>query len=77
MSESTGNPGYIESLKTKRMTLANLLDTKVQGELDQNITEKDAPPSFFFGSERKHRQRKTIHFLLSGTGQELLIFVQE
>ena len=28
-SESTGNLGYIEILKTKKMALANLLDTKV------------------------------------------------
>ena len=28
-SESTGNRGYIEILKTKKMALANLLDTKV------------------------------------------------
>ncbi|KAI3373021.1 hypothetical protein L3Q82_023456, partial [Scortum barcoo] len=60
---------------TKKMALANLLDTKVQGALVrsrvQNITEMDAPSSFFFGMEKKHGQRKYIHSLLSDTGQEL------
>ncbi|KAI3367340.1 hypothetical protein L3Q82_008155 [Scortum barcoo] len=75
MSESTGNRGCFEILKTKKMALANLLDTKVQGALVrshvQNITEMDAPSSFFFGMEKKHGQRKYIHSLLSDTGQEL------
>ncbi|KAK0147956.1 Transposon TX1 uncharacterized protein [Merluccius polli] len=74
-SESTGNRGYIEILKTKKMALANLLDTKVQGALVrsriQNITEMDAPSSFFFGLEKKQGQRRQIHSLLSETGQEL------
>jgi len=39
------------------MALANLLDNKVQGALVrswvQNITEQDAPSSFFFGLEKK------------------------
>ena len=74
-SESTGNQGYIEILKTKKMALANLLDTKVQGALVrsriQNITEMDATSSFFFGLEKKQGQRRQIHSLLSETGQEL------
>ncbi|KAK0138454.1 Transposon TX1 uncharacterized protein [Merluccius polli] len=57
------------------MALANLLDTKVQGALVrsriQNITEMDAPSSFFFGLEKKQGQRRQIHSLLSETGQEL------
>ncbi|KAI3364782.1 hypothetical protein L3Q82_000910 [Scortum barcoo] len=51
MSESTGDRGYIEILKSKKMALASLLDVKVQGALVrsrvQNITEMDAPSSFF------------------------------
>ena len=66
-----GSWGYIEILKTKKMALANLLDTKVQSELVrsrvQNITEMDAPSSFFFGLEKKQGQRRQIHFLLSET----------
>ena len=33
MSASSGERGYIEILKEKKLTLANLLDTKVQGYL--------------------------------------------
>ena len=33
LSESTGNQGYIESLKEKKMALADLLESKVQGAL--------------------------------------------
>lgn len=75
LSESTGNRGCIEILRTKKMALADLLDTKVQGALVrsriQNIAEMDAPSGFFFGLERKHGQRKMIHSLLTDTGQEL------
>jgi len=74
-SESTGNRGYIEILKTKKMALANLLDTKVQGALFwsrvQNIKEMDAPSSYFFGLGKRRGQRRLIHSLLSETGQEL------
>ena len=75
MSASTENRGYIEILKSKKMALANLLDTKVQGALVrsrvQNISAMDVPSSFFFGLEKKHGQKKVIHSLLSDTGQEL------
>uniref|UniRef100_A0A3Q3B436 Reverse transcriptase domain-containing protein n=1 Tax=Kryptolebias marmoratus TaxID=37003 RepID=A0A3Q3B436_KRYMA len=75
LSESTGNREHIEALKSKRLTLANLLESKVQGALVrsrvQNITEMDAPSSFFFSLERKHGQRKQIHSLLSDAGQQL------
>ena len=74
-SESTGNRGYIQILKTKKMALTNLLDTKVQGALVrswfQNIKEMDAPSSYFFGLEKRRGQRRQIHSLLSETGQEL------
>ncbi|KAJ3584710.1 hypothetical protein NHX12_015205 [Muraenolepis orangiensis] len=74
--ETTGDRGYIEILKEKKMALANLLDVKVQGALVRsrflNINEMDAPTSFFFGLEKKKNgQRRVIHSLLSGTGQEL------
>lgn len=74
-SASTGNQGYIEILKSKKMALANLLDNKIQGALVrsrvQTITEMDAPSSFFFGLEKKRGQRNVVHSLLSDTGQEL------
>ncbi|KAG7478859.1 hypothetical protein JOB18_010430 [Solea senegalensis] len=62
LSDSRGNRGYIEVLKSKKLALAKLLDTKVQGALVrsrvQNITEMDAPSSFFFGLEKKHGRKK-------------------
>ncbi|KAJ3588687.1 hypothetical protein NHX12_009541 [Muraenolepis orangiensis] len=75
ISETTGDRGYIEILKEKKMTLANLLDVKVQGALVRsrflNTNEMDAPTSFFFGLEKKNGQRRVNHSLLSGTGQEI------
>lgn len=60
-----GNRGWIDVLKTKKMALASLLDTRVQGALVQSqmreIMEMDAPSSFFFGLERRYGQRKLIH----------------
>ncbi|KAI3354578.1 hypothetical protein L3Q82_019083, partial [Scortum barcoo] len=76
MSESTGDLGCIEILKVKKLALANLLESKVQGalvrSLFQNIAEMDTPSSFFFGLERKNGQKKVIHTLLSDTEQELV-----
>ncbi|KAI3357334.1 hypothetical protein L3Q82_015491 [Scortum barcoo] len=76
MSESTGDRGCIEILKVKKLALANLLESKVQGalvrSLFQNIAEMDTPSGFFFGLERKNGQKKVIHALLSDTGQELV-----
>lgn len=73
-SESTENRGCIETLEAEKKALANLLDTKVQGALVrsrfQNISDMDAPSSFF-SLERKSGQRKSVHSLLSDTGQEL------
>uniref|UniRef100_A0A3Q2ZXK0 Reverse transcriptase domain-containing protein n=1 Tax=Kryptolebias marmoratus TaxID=37003 RepID=A0A3Q2ZXK0_KRYMA len=75
LSESTGDREYIEALKLKKLALANLLENKVQGALVrsrvQNITEMDAPSSFFFSLERRHGQRKQIHSLLSDAGRQL------
>ncbi|TWW81732.1 Transposon TX1 uncharacterized 82 kDa protein ORF 1 [Takifugu flavidus] len=57
LCESRGDRGCLEALKTKKMALANLLDTKVQGALVrsriQDIAEMDTPSTFFFGLERK------------------------
>ena len=75
LSESTGDRGYIETLKVKKMALADLLESKAQGALVrsryQNIAEMDAPSSFFFGLERRNGQRKVIHALLSDTGHTI------
>ncbi|KAJ4939394.1 hypothetical protein JOQ06_028843 [Pogonophryne albipinna] len=75
ISETTGDRGYIEILKEKKMALANLLDVKVQGALVRSrfldTNEMDAPTSFFFGLEKKNGQRRVIHSLLSDTGQEI------
>ncbi|KAI3353491.1 hypothetical protein L3Q82_020017, partial [Scortum barcoo] len=58
------------------MALADLLDIKVQGALVRsqfhNIPEVDAPSSFFFSLEKKSRQKKVIHTLLSDAWQELM-----
>ncbi|KAJ3601866.1 hypothetical protein NHX12_029628 [Muraenolepis orangiensis] len=75
ISETTGYRGYIEILKEKNVALANLLDVKFQGALVRsqflNRNEMDAPTRFFFGLEKKNGQRRVIHSLLSGTGQEI------
>ncbi|KAJ4946628.1 hypothetical protein JOQ06_024291, partial [Pogonophryne albipinna] len=75
ISETTGDRGYIQILKEKKMALANLLDVKVQGALVRsrflNTNEMDAPTSFFFDLEKKNGQRRVIHSLLSDTGQEI------
>ncbi|KAJ3607627.1 hypothetical protein NHX12_024678, partial [Muraenolepis orangiensis] len=43
---------------------------KVNCVIETGIT-MDAPTSFFFGLEKKNGQRRVIHSLLSGTGQEI------
>ena len=76
LSESTGDRGYIEILKVKKLSLADLLDTKAQGALVrsrfQASEEMDAPSSYFFGLERKNGQGRVIHTLLSETGEEIV-----
>ncbi|KAK0155416.1 Transposon TX1 uncharacterized protein [Merluccius polli] len=76
LSESTGDRGYIEILKVKKLSLADLLDTKVQGALVrsrfQASKEMDAPSSYFFGLERKNGQGRVIHTLLSEAGEEIV-----
>ena len=58
------------------MALADLLESKVQGALVrsrfQNISDMDAPTSYFFSLEKKNGQRKVIHTLLADTGEELV-----
>ncbi|TWW61050.1 Transposon TX1 uncharacterized 149 kDa protein ORF 2 [Takifugu flavidus] len=75
LNESTGNGGSVGILKIKNMALANLLGARAQSALVrsriQDISEMDAPSSFFFGLERKSGQKNLIHSLLSDTGQEL------
>ncbi|TWW74455.1 Transposon TX1 uncharacterized 149 kDa protein ORF 2 [Takifugu flavidus] len=65
---SRGDRGCLETLKTKKMALANLLDIKYK---IQDIAEMDTPSTFFFGLERKRGQSKVIHSLLSEEGLEL------
>lgn len=76
IGRSTGERGYIEVLKSKKMALANLLGGQVQGPLVrsriQDFTEMDAPFSFFLGLEKKHGQNRVIHSLFLGTRKELV-----
>ena len=61
LSESTGDRGHIEVLKIKKLALADLLESKVQGALVrsrfQAMSEMDVPSSYFFGLERKNGQK--------------------
>ncbi|TWW54634.1 hypothetical protein D4764_0192100 [Takifugu flavidus] len=56
IGSSTGDQGCIETLQSKKMALASLLDSQVQGALVrsriQDLTEMDAPSSFFFGLKK-------------------------
>ncbi|KAI3359593.1 hypothetical protein L3Q82_013785 [Scortum barcoo] len=67
-AESTGDRGLLNSLKSKKRALANLLGVAAEGALVRsrflNITQMDAPSQFFFGLERKNGQRKIVHSLL-------------
>ncbi|KAL6483834.1 hypothetical protein MHYP_G00087060 [Metynnis hypsauchen] len=72
LTESTGNRGNIEALKTKKVILADLLGTKAQGALVrsrfQKVAQMDAPSKFFFSLECKNGQRRCIHALRSESG---------
>ncbi|TWW77606.1 Transposon TX1 uncharacterized 149 kDa protein ORF 2 [Takifugu flavidus] len=76
IGSSTGDRGCIETLQSKKMVLASLLDSQVQGALVrsriQDLTEMDAPSSFFCGLEKKRGQNLIIHSLFSSTDQELV-----
>ena len=75
LADSTANRGPLDSLKSKKSTIANLLGVSALGALVRsrfmNITQMDAPSRFFFGLERKNGQRKTIHSLRTGSGSEV------
>ncbi|TWW57318.1 Transposon TX1 uncharacterized 149 kDa protein ORF 2 [Takifugu flavidus] len=68
--------GVLKPSNPKKMALASLLDSQVQvalvRSLIQDLTEMDAPSSFFFGLEKKRRHNLIIDSLLSSTGQELV-----
>lgn len=65
MSESTGDRGHLQALKTKNTVLADLLGLRAQGALVrsrfQNFVEMDAPSKFFFSLEKKNGQNRLIH----------------
>ncbi|KAK0155419.1 Transposon TX1 uncharacterized protein [Merluccius polli] len=75
LADSTANQGLLDSLKSKKSAIANLLGVSAQGALVRsrfmNITQMDAPSRFFFGLERKNGQRKTIYSLRTGSGSEV------
>lgn len=72
LAESTGDRGLLDSLKSKKSALADLLGTAAKGALVWSrflsITQMDAPSQFFFGLERKNGQRKMFHSLRSSSG---------
>ncbi|KAI3355854.1 hypothetical protein L3Q82_004224 [Scortum barcoo] len=74
-AESTGDRGLLNSLKSKKRALANLLGVAAEGALVRsrflNITQMDAPSQFFFGLERKNGQRKIVHSLRSSNGSAI------
>ncbi|KAI3355855.1 hypothetical protein L3Q82_004225 [Scortum barcoo] len=74
-AESTGDRGLLNSLKSKKRALANLLGVAAEGALVRsrflNITQMDAPSQFFFGLERKNGQRKIVHSLRSSSGSAI------
>lgn len=70
LAVSTGNRGLLDSLKSKKAFLADLLGTTAKGALVRSrflsVTQMDAPSHFFFGLEKKNGQRKVIHSLSDG-----------
>lgn len=62
LSESTGDRGHLQALKT---VLADLLGLRAQGALVrsrfQSFAEMDAPSKFFFSLEKKNGQNHLIH----------------
>ena len=75
LAGSTGDRGLLDSLKSKKSALANLLGIAAQGALVRSrfldITQMDAPSHFFFGLERKNGQRKIVHSLRSSSGSAI------
>ncbi|KAJ4931707.1 hypothetical protein JOQ06_010147 [Pogonophryne albipinna] len=74
-AESTGNPGCIEDLKSKKAILADLLGSRAQGVLVrsrfQSASMMDSPTKYFFSLEKKNGQGRLIHALRSAGGQQL------
>ncbi|KAJ4923422.1 hypothetical protein JOQ06_021421, partial [Pogonophryne albipinna] len=74
-AESTGNPGCIEDLKSKKAILADLLGSRAQGALVrsrfQSASMMDSPTKYFFSLEKKNGQGRLIHALRSAGGQQL------
>ncbi|KAJ4919191.1 hypothetical protein JOQ06_000140 [Pogonophryne albipinna] len=66
-AESTGNPGCIEDLKSKKAILADLLGSRAQGALVrsrfQSASMMDSPTKYFFSLEKKNGQGRLIHAL--------------
>ncbi|KAL7842571.1 hypothetical protein SRHO_G00242600 [Serrasalmus rhombeus] len=72
LREATGHQEHITALKRKKAVLADLLGITAQGALVRsrfrNVTELDAPSKFFFGLERKNRQKRFMHAVRSESG---------
>lgn len=75
IAETNGHHSHLESLKTKKTLLNDLLGVKAQGALVrsrfQSAELMDAPSKFFFNLEKKNGQRRLIHGLLSKNGNLL------
>ena len=73
-AQSTGNGGCVESLKSKKVVLADLLDSRAQGGASQLtflVSLMDSPSKFFFSLEKKKGQSRQIHALRAEDGQQL------
>ncbi|KAI3352703.1 hypothetical protein L3Q82_020166, partial [Scortum barcoo] len=71
----TGDQGHVETLKSKKAAIANLLGITAQGALVRsrfmNASMLDSPSKFFFSLESRNGQRKVIHCLRSDNGSSL------
>ena len=74
-SQSTGNGGCIENLKSKKAVLADLLGARAQGALVrsrfQSAALMDSPSKYFFSLEQKNGQSRQMHSLQAEDGQTL------
>ncbi|KAK3526501.1 hypothetical protein QTP70_030657, partial [Hemibagrus guttatus] len=73
--EATGNRGHIETLKSKKAKMNDLLDITAQGALVRSrfksAAEMDAPSKFFFSLEQKNGQKRFIHAVRTESGDLL------
>ncbi|MGH0122266.1 UNVERIFIED_CONTAM: hypothetical protein FKN15_040593 [Acipenser sinensis] len=73
--ETTYSDRLYEDLKLKKRSLAELLDSQVQGALVRSrflkLSQMDAPTQYFFALEKKVVQSKAIHCLRTVNGQLL------